>query len=69
MENKISDSSIRLREMIENAIEDEIITREEYDKIIHIALEDGVIDRHEQALLSELQQMIEDKVVKFGKKK
>ncbi len=41
MENKISDSSIRLREMIENAIEnaieDEIITREEYDKIIHIA--------------------------------
>lgn len=69
MENKVSGSSIRLREMIENAIEDEIITREEYDKIIHIALEDGVIDRHERALLSELQQMIENKVVKFGKKK
>lgn len=65
MENKISDSSIRLREMIEKAIEDHKITRDEYDKIIHIATEDGHIDRHEQALLSELQQMIEDKMVKF----
>lgn len=69
MEHKISQSSLRLREKIEKAIEDEVITREEYDEIIHLALEDGVIDRHEQALLSELQQMIEDKVVKFAKKK
>ncbi len=69
MANKLSDSSIRLREMIEKAIEDHIITREEYDKIIHIATEDGHIDRHEQALLSELQQMIEDKMVKFVMKK
>lgn len=67
MDHKVSDSSIRLREMIEKAIEDHVITREEYDKIIHIATEDGVIDRHEQALLSQLQQMIEDKMVRFGK--
>ena len=65
MDNKISESAIRLREMIEKAIEDHKITREEYDKIIYIATEDGVIDRHEKALLSELQQMIEDKAVKF----
>ena len=65
MDNKVSGSSIKLKEMIEKAIEDHVITREEYDKIIHIATEDGVIDRHEKALLSELQQMIEDKVVKF----
>lgn len=65
MDNKISDSSIRLREMIEKAIEDHKITRDEYDKIINIATEDGYIDRHEQVLLSELQQMIEDRVVKF----
>jgi hypothetical protein len=69
MENRISDSSLRLREKIEKAIEDEVITREEYEKIMHIALEDGVIDKHEKALLSELQQMIEDKVVRFAKKK
>jgi len=65
MDNNISESSVRLREMIEKAIEDHVITRDEYDKIIHIATEDGVIDRHEKALLSELQQMIEDKMVKF----
>lgn len=65
MDNNVSESSLRLREMIEKAIEDHKITREEYDKIIHIATEDGVIDRHEKALLSELQQMIEDKMVKF----
>jgi hypothetical protein len=69
MDNKVSDSSIRLREMIEKAIEDHVITRDEYDKIINIATEDGIIDRHEQALLSELQQMIEDKMVKFVMKK
>ena len=65
MEDKISGSSIRLREMIEKAIEDQVITRDEYDKIIYIATEDGHIDRHEKALLSELQQMIEDGLVKF----
>lgn len=68
MEHKISESSLELRKVIEKAIEDEIITREEYDRIIHIALKDGVIDKHEKALLSELQQMIEDKVVRFAKK-
>ncbi len=68
MEDKISESAGRLREMIEKAIEDHVITRDEYDKIIHIATEDGHIDRHEQALLSQLQQMIEDKMVRFGKK-
>lgn len=67
MDNRVSESSIRLRAMIEKAIEDHKITRDEYDKIINIATEDGVIDRHEQALLSELQQMIEDKMVKWSK--
>lgn len=67
MDNYVSKDSIRLREMIEKAIEDHKITREEYDKIIHIATEDGVIDRHEKALLNELRQMIEDKIVKFAR--
>lgn len=67
MDNKISESAIRLRKMIEKAIENHKITRDDYDKIIHIATEDGHIDRHEQALLSQLQQMIEDKEVRFVK--
>lgn len=65
MENKVSESSIQLKAMIEKVIEDEKITREEYDKIIYIATKDGVIDRHEKALLNELQQMIENKAVEF----
>lgn len=65
MVHNISESSIRLREVIEKAIEDHKITRDEYDKIINIATEDGYIDQHEQALLSELQKMIEEKEVKF----
>lgn len=67
MDNNISESSIRLRKIIEKAIEDHKITHDEYDKIINIATEDGIIDRHEKALLSELQQMIEDKIVRWSK--
>ena len=67
MVEKVSDSADKLRQMIEAAIDDHIITREEYDKIIHIATEDGHIDKHEQALLSQLQAMIEDGSVRFGK--
>ncbi len=66
--DKISDSSLRLREKIEKAIEDEVITREEFDEIIHIATEDNMIDKHELALLKELQQMIDNRIVRFIRK-
>ncbi|HYQ56502.1 MAG TPA: hypothetical protein VEP89_04070 [Draconibacterium sp.] len=65
MEHKISKSALQMRQLIEQAIEDHKITREDYDRILHIATEDGHIDRHEQALLRELQQMIENREVKF----
>ncbi|MFO7656246.1 MAG: hypothetical protein R6W78_04200 [Bacteroidales bacterium] len=65
----VSKSSQKLKEMIVKAIDDHIITRDEYDVIIHLATEDGVIDKHEQALLSQLQDMIENKTVRFGVKK
>ena len=64
----ISDSAKRLKDRIEKATDDGIITPEEYDQIIHIASEDNVIDRHEQALLQQLQEMLADKSVRFGKK-
>lgn len=60
-----SNSANKLREMIEKAIEDHLITRAEYDSIMHIALEDGHIDKQEQALLNQLQEMIEDRSVKI----
>ncbi len=63
---KLSDGASKLREMIEKAIQDQKITREEFDMIIHLATEDGHIDQQEQALLAELQDMIENKLVRFA---
>ena len=63
----VSESAGRLREMIEKAIEDHVITRDEYDMILHIATEDGHIDKGEEILLHQLQEMIENKTVRFGK--
>jgi tellurite resistance protein len=62
---KYSESAGKLRIMIEKAIEDHKITRAEMDTILHIASEDGHIDPHEQALLNQLQEMIENRTVKF----
>ena len=60
----ISESAGRLKKMIEKAIEDHQITRAEMDQILARATEDSHIDRHEQSLLDELQEMIETKVIK-----
>lgn len=54
-----------LRKLIEKAIEDHLITRSEYDSIINLVLEDGHIDKQEQALLDQLQDMIEERLVKI----
>ena len=62
---KLSSSADKLRKLIEKAIEDQKITRKEYDKILQMAFEDGHVDSQEQALLAELQDMIENKMVKF----
>ncbi|MCB2194854.1 MAG: hypothetical protein KQH79_03290 [Bacteroidetes bacterium] len=63
----LSESSERLRRVINKAIEDHIITPEEYQEIIEITYEDGHMDSQERALLAQLQQMIENKEVKFAK--
>jgi len=61
----LSKSADRLRHLIEKAIEDHKITREEYEQIIMMASEDGYINSQEKALLQVLQDMIENKLVKF----
>jgi len=61
---KLSEKAHNLRQVIEKAIEDHEITRDEYDMILHHATEDGHIDPQERALLSELQEMIADRTVK-----
>ncbi len=62
---KYSESAGRARIMIEKAIEDQKITHAEMDTILNIVAEDGHIDPHEQALLNQLQEMIENRSVKF----
>ena len=59
-----SESAARLKAMIEQAIDDNEISRSEMEKILAIAYEDSHIDRHEQALLDQLHEMIENKTVK-----
>lgn len=63
----ISESGERLRQLINKAIDDHIITPEEYDEIIQLIMEDGHIDSQEQALLTELQKMIENKDIRFAR--
>jgi tellurite resistance protein len=60
-----SESAQQLRKMIEKAIDDHRITLEEMDTILNIVSADGHIDPHEQALLNQLQEMIENRTVKY----
>lgn len=60
----LTKSGKTLEEVIKKAIDDHVITNAEYEEIIHLANEDGVIDKHEKILLNELKDMISDKTVK-----
>jgi hypothetical protein len=61
---RLTKSGLELREVIEKAIKDHVITRSEYDEILKVANKDGMIDDHEQRLLSQLQEMISNDTVK-----
>ena len=62
---KISESAVKLRKLIDKALENHEVTRSEYDKIIHQATEDAHIDPHEKALLNEFYEMITDKSIRI----
>jgi hypothetical protein len=64
---ELSNSALKLRPLIEKAIEEQKITREDYDMIIHLATEDGHIDPHEKVLLSTLHDMIESKMIRWSR--
>lgn len=65
----MNSSASNLRALIKKAIEDHTITVEEYDQIIDKATEDGYFDNQEKALLKTLQEMINDKTIRFVPKK
>jgi hypothetical protein len=62
---KPSKSAEKLSQMIKHAIDDLKITSAEYDKIIALADEDGVIDPQEKRLLAQLHEMINNKTIKM----
>ncbi|MBN1599331.1 MAG: hypothetical protein JW894_13640 [Bacteroidales bacterium] len=57
----------KLKELIVKAIEDHELSRAEHEEILNLALEDGHIDNHEQALLVQLQEMIANKTIRLVK--
>ncbi len=60
----VSETGRKLADMIKKAIRDCEITTAEYDEILAIANEDGVIDNQEKNLLSQLQEMLSNGTIK-----
>ena len=61
---KLTKSGMELRDVIEKAIQDCVITNSEYEEIMKLANKDGMIDDHEQRLLSQLQGLLENGTLK-----
>ena len=55
---KLTKSGLELKELIEKAIKNCVLTNGEYAEVMKMANQDGVIDDHEQRLLSQLQSLL-----------
>jgi hypothetical protein len=55
---KLTQSGLDLKELINKAIKDCVITNSEYEEVMKMAHKDGVIDDHEQQLLSQFQELL-----------
>lgn len=64
---KVSESSKKIRAILEKAIEAHQISRDDYDTILHLATDDAYVDPSERVLLRHLNEMIEDKSIKVVK--
>lgn len=60
----LTKSGRKLEEVIKKAIDDHIIKNSEYEEIIEMIHEDGVVDAHERVLMQELNDLIADRTVK-----
>jgi hypothetical protein len=61
---KLTKSGLELRDVIEKAIKDHVITNGEYEEIMRVANKDGMVDDHEQRLLGQFQGLMENGTVK-----
>jgi hypothetical protein len=60
---KLTKSGLELKEVIEKAMKDHVITNSEYEEIMKVSNKDGMVDDHEQRLLSQLQKLLENGTV------
>ncbi len=60
----LTKSGRKLEEVIKKAIDDHVIKNSEYEEIIELIHEDGVVDAHERVLMQELNDLIADRTVK-----
>ena len=60
---KLTKSGLELKAVIEKAMKDQVITNSEYEEIMKVANKDGMVDDHEQRLLSQLQELLENGTV------
>jgi hypothetical protein len=63
----VTKSGKKLAEAIEKAIADSEITLTEYEEIMSVAARDDAVDKHEKALLKQLNALIANKTITFGK--
>lgn len=62
---RVSKSAQEIRKLVDKAIKNGEITKDDYDKITHIASEDNEIDNQERVLLAHLNDMIFNKEIKI----
>jgi hypothetical protein len=55
---RLTKSGLELKDVIEKAMKDCVITNSEYEEIMKVATKDGNIDDHEQQLLSQFQLLL-----------
>lgn len=55
---KLTKLGLELKALLEKAIKNCVITNSEYTQVMKMANKDGVIDNHEQRLLSQLQGLL-----------
>ena len=61
---KLTKPGLALRDVIEKAMQDHEITNSEYDEIMKVADKDGMVDDHEQQLLRQLQDLLQNGTIK-----
>ena len=59
-----SKSALKLKELINHAIQDLEVTPDEYQKIMDCAHDDSHIDREEKTLLFQFQEMLSNGIIK-----